>query len=132
MKAMNSRMHLRILLGALTLITFTEPAWAILGVWRRAAMRTAVVAGSVATAEVATSAALANANANAAMEAAAATSAQQAAAQQAAAQQAAAATNAPKSPQQKLRELQSLYDQKLISASDYQAAKTRILGEMTQ
>ena len=43
-----------------------------------------------------------------------------------------AAANPPKSPQQKLRELQSLYDQKLITASDYQASKQKILNEMTQ
>jgi len=135
MSQINSRTNLRVkvLLGALALITFTEPAWAILGVWRRAAVRTAVVAGSVATAEVATSAAVANANANAAQDAAAASSAQQAAAASAAAAQqaAASAANPPKSPQQKLSELQSLYDQKLISASDYQAAKTKVLNEMT-
>jgi uncharacterized protein YqgQ len=33
-----------------------------------------------------------------------------------------------KSPQQKLRELQSLYDQGLISAADYQAAKAKVLN----
>ena len=116
-----------VLLGALALITFTEPAWAILGVWRRTAVRTAVVVGSVATAEVATSAAVASANANASREAAAAASAQQAAAASAA-----SAASPPKSPQQKLRELQSLYDQQLITASEYQASKQKILNEMTQ
>ncbi len=35
-----------------------------------------------------------------------------------------------KTPQQKLAELQSLYDQKLISQSDYQAAKTKILNQL--
>mgnify|MGYP006362361483 CR=1 FL=1 len=39
-----------------------------------------------------------------------------------------AAQTVQKSPQQKLQELQSLYDQKLISAADYQAAKTKILN----
>ena len=128
---LRTSLRVRVLLGVLALITFTEPAWAILGVWRRTAVRTAVVVGSVATAEVATSAAVANANANASMEAAAAASAQQAAA--ASAQQAAAsAASPPKSPQQKLRELQSLYDQQLITASEYQASKQKILNEMTQ
>ena len=32
----------------------------------------------------------------------------------------------------KLAELQSLYDQKLISASEYAAAKTKVLNQMTQ
>jgi hypothetical protein len=70
--------------------------------------------------------------------AAAAQSAQAAAAQSAAAakQAEAAAAQAQatqtKTPQQKLAELQSLYDQKLISASDYAAAKTKILNQMTQ
>ena len=41
-----------------------------------------------------------------------------------------ASTPPPKTPQQKLAELQSLYDQKLISQSDYQAAKTKILNQL--
>ena len=40
------------------------------------------------------------------------------------------ATRTAKTPQQKLAELQSLYDQKLISQSDYQAAKTKILTQL--
>ena len=121
------------LLAVIALMMVTEPAWAVLGVWRRAAVTTAVVTTSVATSE----AAAANANAarqEAAAQQAAAASAQQAAAASAAsaasAQQAAAAATqaAEKSPQQKLKELQSLYDQKLISQSDYQAAKTKILN----
>ena len=121
----------KLVVGALALITLTEPAWAILGVWRRAAITTAVVTTSVATSEAAA------ANAAASREAAATASAQQAAAASAAsaasAQQAAvAAQTAQKSPQQKLRELQSLYDQKLISASDYQTAKAKILNQMAQ
>ena len=123
----NSRLSVsvKLVVGALALITLTEPAWAVLGVWRRAAITTAVVTTSVATSEAAA------ANAAASKEAAAAASAQQAAAASAAsaasAQQAAAQT-VQKSPQQKLHELQSLYDQKLISAADYQAAKTKILN----
>ena len=123
----NSRLSVsvKLVVGALALITLTEPAWAVLGVWRRAAVTTAVVTTSVATSEAAA------ANAAASKEAAAAASAQQAAAASAAsaasAQQAAAQT-VQKSPQQKLSELQSLYDQKLISAADYQAAKTKILN----
>jgi len=140
MSQMNLRMsrRARVLLVALALITFTESAWAILGVWRRTAVRTAVVVGSVdASAAAANSAATASANANAAADAAAATSAQQAAAASAAAAQqaaasAASAANPPQTPEQKLAELQSLYDQKLISESDYEAAKTKILDQMTQ
>ncbi|MBL8419643.1 MAG: SHOCT domain-containing protein [Dechloromonas sp.] len=123
----NSRLSLsvKLVVGALALITLSEPAWAILGVWRRAAVTTAVVSTAVVTSEAAA------ANAAASKEAAAAASAQQAAAASAAsaasAQQAAAQTM-QKSPQQKWQELQSLYDQKLISAADYQAAKTKILN----
>ena len=128
------------LVVGLALLAATQPAWAILGVWRRAARRTVVVASA------ATASAYATADANASKEAAAAQSAQSAqaaadasatAAKQAAASadkaaaqaQAAAST---KTPQQKLAELQSLYDQKLISQSDYEAAKTKILNQVTQ
>ena len=55
-----------------------------------------------------------------------------AAAKQAEAAAAQAKASQTKTPQQKLAELQSLYDQKLISASDYEAAKTKILNQMTQ
>jgi hypothetical protein len=126
----------RSLLAGGALLVATQPAWAILGVWRRAARRTVIVAGA-ATAAAATTAAVAESNA-AANQAAAAQSAQAAAAQSAAAakQAEAAAAQAKatqtKTPQQKLAELQSLYDQKLISASDYEAAKTKILNQMTQ
>jgi hypothetical protein len=123
----NSRLSLsvRLVVGALALITLTEPAWAVLGVWRRAAVTTAVVSTAVVSSEAAA------ANAAASKEAAATASAQQAAAASAAsaaAAQQAAAQTVQKSPQQKLQELQSLYDQKLISTADYQAAKTKILN----
>jgi hypothetical protein len=126
----------RSLLAGVVLLAATQPAWAIFGVWRRAARRTVIVAGA-ATAAAATTAA-AETSAAAANEAAAAKSAQAAAAQSAAAAQQAEAAAAQakaaqtKTPQQKLAELQSLYDQKLISASDYEAAKTKILNQMTQ
>jgi len=126
----------RSLVAGAALLVATQPAWAIFGVWRRAARRTVFVAGA-ATAAAATTAAVAESNA-AANQAAAAQSAQAAAAQSAAAakQAEAAAAQAKatqtKTPQQKLAELQSLYDQKLISAQDYQAAKTKILNQMTQ
>jgi hypothetical protein len=128
----------RSLLAGAALLVATQPAWAILGVWRRAARRTVFVAGAAtATAAAATTAAVAESSA-VANQAAAAQSAQAAAAQSAAAakQAEAAAAQAKatqtKTPQQKLAELQSLYDQKLISASDYEAAKTKILNQMTQ
>jgi hypothetical protein len=113
-------------LALLTLMASVDPAWAILGVWRRTAVRTEVVMGAEAGAA---------ANANASMEAASAQSA--AAASQAAAAQATAAANqaaaaaSTKTPQQKLAELQSLYAQKLISQSDYEAAKQKVLSGMT-
>ena len=116
----------RALLGVIVLLMVTEPVWAVLGVWRRTAVRTAVVATSV-------SAANANAAASANEAASAAAAQQSAAASAAAAQQAAAAAAHPQnSPQQQLQELKSLYDQKLISASEYQAAKQKVLNQMTQ
>ena len=126
----------RSLLAGVAMLAATQPAWAILGVWRRAARRTMVVAGVATTAAVASTTA-AN-NAAAANQAAATKSAQAAAAQSTvAAQQAEAAAaqakaGQTKTPQQKLAELQSLYDQKLISEADYQAAKTKILSQVTQ
>ena len=128
----------RSLVVGLALLAWTQPSWAILGVWRRTARR-AVVVGSAAAAST-SAAAAASANAAASQEAAAAQSAQSAAnasaaaakQAQAAAAQATTAAAATKTPQQKLAELQSLYDQKLISQSDYQAAKAKILSQITQ
>lgn len=125
-----------LVLGA-ALLAASSPSWAIFGVWRRAARRTMFVAGAATAAVVTTEAAAATANAAAANQAAAAQSAADASAAaakhaQAAATQAQAATAQAKSPQEKLKELQSLYDQKLISASDYEAAKKKILNELTQ
>jgi hypothetical protein len=117
----------------LAMLACVEPAWAILGVWRRAAFRTAVVVGATETAAVASAnasreaAATAQAQSAANASAAAAKQAQESANQAAAQAKAATAT---KTPQQKLQELQSLYDQKLISQSDYEAAKKKILGEL--
>lgn len=121
------------LLGVIALLMVTEPAWAILGVWRRTAVTVAVVS-SAESQKAAASAAAATANANAANNAAAAAAAQQSAAASAASAQKAAASAAhpQKTPQQKLQELQSLYEQKLISESEYQASKQKILNEMTQ
>ncbi len=133
---LKTKLPRRSLLAGAALLVATQPAWAIFGVWRRAARRTVFVAGA-ATAAVATTAA-AESSAAAANQAAAEKSAQAAAAQSAAAAQQAEAAAAQakasqtKTPQQKLTELQSLYDQKLISAADYQAAKTKILNQMTQ
>ena len=122
-----------LILGA-ALLAASTPSWAIFGVWRRAARRTMFLAGATTAAVVSTEAAAATANAAAANQAAAAQSAADAAAQQAktAAAQAQAGAAQASSPQQKLKELQSLYDQKLISASDYEAAKKKILDELTQ
>jgi|WetSurMetagenome_2_1015567.scaffolds.fasta_scaffold366703_2 hypothetical protein len=125
------------LLGVIALLLVTEPAWAILGVWRRTAVTVAVVSSAESQKAASSAAAQQSAATAAAQQSAAAAAAQQsAAASAAAAQQAAAAATAAahpqKTPQQQLQELQSLYDQKLISESDYQAAKTKILNEMTQ
>jgi hypothetical protein len=100
-------------------LPFTPLSFA--GVARRTAYRT-VVWGNAAAVSAESSAAAVN-------EAQAA--AQQASIAAAQAQSAAAAAQ-QKTPQQKLQELQSLYDQKLISASDYEAAKKKILNELTQ
>lgn len=121
----------RKLLGGLALLVCTQPAWAIFGVWRRAARRTVIVAGAATTAAVAGESAAASQQAAAAASAAnaSAAAAQQAAA---AADQAEARASQTKTPQQRLKELQSLYDQGLISASDYEAAKKKILMQLTQ
>ena len=123
-------------LAMLPLLAFTDPAWAILGVWRRTAVAVAVV--STTAAEGAAANANASKQAAATAQAQSAANASAAAAQQSAAaatQAAAAATAATaataKTPQQKLAELQSLYDQKLISQSDYEAGKQKILSSVT-
>ena len=121
----------------MALLACMEPAWAILGVWRRTAVRVAVVStaateGAVASANASKEAA-ATAQAQSAANASAAAAQQSAAAATQAAAEAKAATAATtaKTPQQKLQELQSLYDQKLISQSDYEAAKQKILSSVT-
>jgi hypothetical protein len=127
------RVPRRSLLAGVALLVATQPAWAILGVWRRAARRTVIVAGAATAGAVAAETSAAAANQAAAAESAQAAAARSAAAAQnaeAAAAQAKAATT--KTPQQKLAELQSLYDQKLISASDYETAKKKILSQLTQ
>ena len=138
------RRHLprRGLILGMGLLAVSTPSWAIFGVWRRAARRTMFVAGAATAAAVTTeaaaaTAATANANAAAANQAEAARAAADASAAAAeraktAATQAQAGAAKAESPQQKLKELQSLYDQKLISASDYEAAKKKILNQLTQ
>jgi len=98
------------------------------GVARRTAYRSVVWGGAAAAAA---DAAAVNANANAAAASEATAAAQQARVAAAQAQSAAAAAQ-NKTPQQKLQELQSLYDQKLISAADYDSAKKKILSQLTQ
>ena len=126
----------RALVGGLALMACTQPAWAVLGHWRRVARRTTVVVASTAGAEAAASeqqqAAAANSAKASADASAAAAQQSAAAAQQAEAQAKAAAAPAKKSPQEQLKELQSLYDQKLISQADYEAAKTKVLNDMTK
>jgi hypothetical protein len=108
-------------------LPFTPLSFA--GVARRTAYRTVVWGGAAAAS--ADAAAAANASANAAAASAAAAAAQQAKLAATQAQSAAAAAQS-KTPQQKLQELQSLYEQKLISTSDYEAAKKKILDELAQ
>ena len=145
----NAGLSARALLGALALLLIASEASAIYGHWRRCARRTTAVV--VGTSAAAASSAEASQQAASQQQAAAqqqqaaedsAKSAQEAAA---AAQQAATAANqaaaaakpapaatADKTPQQKLEELQSLYKQGLISESDYNAAKQKILAEISQ
>ena len=127
---LKTKLPRRSLLAGAALLVATQPAWAIFGVWRRAARRTVFVAGA-ATAAAATTAAVRSRTPRPTrrlppnpLPPRAAKQAEAAAAQAKASQ--------TKTPQQKLAELQSLYDQKLISASDYEAAKTKILNQMTQ
>jgi len=133
---LNKRMWARTLLAGIALCIFTEPAWALFGRWAAAAVvvgatRTAEAATVAATSAAASQQAAASANAQSAANAAAASAQQSAAAAQQAAARAEAPPPAPaKTTKQKLAELQSLYDQKLISQSDYQAAKTKILNAM--
>ncbi len=135
-RTISSGFETRTLLGALVLLLFASQALAIAGHWRRCARRTAVVVGSSEAAASSAEAQQQQETAQqqtAAAEKAASDSA--AAAQQAAAaaNQAAAAASKPaasKTPQQKLEDLQSLYKQGLISESDYNAAKAKILAEM--
>ena len=138
-KALRNPLPRRSLILGAALLAASTPSWAILGVWRRAARRTMFVAGATTAAVVGTEAAAATATANAAAadQAAAAqkaADASAAAAEQAktSAAQAQAGAAQANSPQQKLKELQSLYDQKLISASDYETAKKKILSQLTQ
>jgi hypothetical protein len=131
----------RIPLLALALLLCATQGFAIFGVWRRTARRVAVVGttAAVASSESAAAKSSAAAQQTAAAETAAAQSAAAASQASAAAAQAAAKAAAPapaataqKTPQQKLQELESLYKQGLISESDYNAAKAKILAQITQ
>ncbi len=125
---LNKRLWAGTLMAGMALFVFTEPAWALFGRWAAAA----VVVGATRSAEASSQQAVASANAQSAANAAAASAEQSAAAAQQAAARATAPPPAPaKTPQQKLQELQSLYDQKLISASDYEAGKKKILSQLT-
>ncbi len=130
---LNKRLWAASLMAGIALFVVTGPAHALFGRWAAAAVvvgatRSAEAATVAATSAAASQQAAATANAQAAANDAAAAAQQSAiAAQEAAAR---AATAPPRTPQQKLAELQSLYDQKLISQSDYQAAKTKILNQL--
>ncbi|HTO88994.1 MAG TPA: SHOCT domain-containing protein [Thermoanaerobaculia bacterium] len=137
------RFGIRILLGALALLLCATQGFAIFGVWRRHARRWAVVGTTVAVSSAAAhsaaasqSAAESTAASTAAAQSAAAASQASAdaakAAAAAAAKPAAPPAAAQKTPQQRLEELNSLYKQGLISKSDYDAAKAKILAQITQ
>ena len=110
---MGKSLSRRKLLGGLALLVCTQPAWAIFGVWRRGERRTVFVAGAATTAAVVTESAMASQQAAAASSAQAAANQSAAAANQAAAAasqaeaSAAQAAHPPKTPQQRLKELQS-------------------------
>jgi len=134
---LNKRLWAASLMTGMALFVFTEPAWALFGRWAAAAVvvgatRSAEAATIAATNSAASQQAAATANAQAAANASAAAAEQSAAAAQEAAARAAAAPPAPaKTPKQKLSELQSLYDQGLITQSEYQAAKTKVLNSIS-
>ena len=137
----------KVAIGAVALLLCATQGFAIFGVWRRHARRWAVVGTSVAVSSAAASESAAAKQSAAAQQTAAAetaaaqsaaaasqasAAAAQAAAKAAAEKPAAPATTVQKTPQQKLAELESLYKQGLISESDYNAAKAKILAQITQ
>ena len=145
-------LSLRVLLGVLALLVYVAPSFGVLGVRRRTAV-VAYSAGAATSAAAASSAAASQQQAAAAQQTAAAQQ-ESAAAQTAAAESAAAASQASaaaaesaaaaskaaseksaapaqKTTQQRLEELQSLYKQGLISESEYNEAKAKILGEIS-
>ena len=140
----------KVLMAGVALLLCATQGFAIAGVWRRHARRWAVVGTTVAVSSAEKSSAAsqqsaaasqqtAAADTAAAQSAAAASQASAAAAesaaaasQAAAAKPAAPAAPAQKTPQQQLEELQSLYKQGLITESDYNAAKAKILAQMSQ
>lgn len=135
---LNKRLWAGTLMAGMALFVFTEPAWALFGRWAAAAVvvgatRSAEANSVAATNAAASQQAAATANAQSAANASAAAAQQSAAAAQEAAARAATAPPASaKTPQQKLSELQSLYDQKLISAAEYESAKKKILSDLTK
>jgi len=145
----NKNFWMKTLVGATALLLCATQGFAIFGVWRRHARRWAVVGTTVAVSSAEKSAAAAQQSAAASQQtaaaetaaaqtAAAASQASAAAAKAAAATAAkpatapAAAAPAQKTPQQKLEELESLYKQGLITESEYNAAKSKILAQLTQ
>jgi predicted lipid-binding transport protein (Tim44 family) len=122
-------LSLRVLLGVLALLGYATPGSAVLGVRRR----TAFVAYNVGEANARAQQSAAAQQQATAAETAAQSAAAAAQASATAAQQAEAHPAAPrKTPQQKLEELQSLYKQGLISESDYNAAKAKIVAGIAQ
>ena len=121
----------RILLVVLVTLAYAPDALAIFGVRRR----TFIVAYSMGMASASQQQAAAAQQTAAAQQASSSSQAAAASAQHAAAaaSKAAASSAAPqKTPQQQLQDLKSLYDQGLISKSEYEAAQQKIIAKITQ
>jgi len=103
-------------------LPFTPLSFA--GVARRTAYRSMAYGAAASGAAAAQSDAAASAAASAAAASQSAAAASEAAAAQSAAQR--------QTPAQRLQELESLYKQGLITQSDYEAGKAKILAEITQ
>ena len=133
---LNKRLWAATLLAGIALFVFTEPAWALFGRWAVAAVavgatepQTLPPCGSE-RGRIAASRGNGQRAVMRPMPLPRPRSSLRPPRKQAAARAAAAPPAPAKTAQQKLAELQSLYDQKLISQSDYQAAKTKILNSM--
>jgi hypothetical protein len=114
-------------------LPFTPLSFA--GVARRTAYRSVAWSAAASESAAASSQAAASQDAAASAQQSAASAAAASEASAAAAKKAATAASAAapaQTPQQRLESLKSLYEQGLISKSDYEAAKAKILAQITQ